>query len=124
MGMHCVLLTGDNWRTARAIGDQLGLTAVVAEVLPAGKVEQVRQLQAQARHGVAMVGDGVNDAPALAQADVGIAVGSGTGEALAHVCVCVCVCVVLSCQSRPGSQRCFPASQHGSEPVIWCFSWV
>lgn len=94
MGMHCVLLTGDNWRTARAIGDQLGLTAVVAEVLPAGKVEQVRQLQAQARHGVAMVGDGVNDAPALAQADVGIAVGSGTGEALVRVC-----CAELSVQA-------------------------
>ncbi len=80
-GLKIVMLTGDNQTTARAVARELGIEEVIAEVLPAEKSETIRRLQAQGRI-VAMAGDGVNDAPALAQANIGIALGTGTDVAI------------------------------------------
>ena len=80
-GIGTSLVSGDNWRVARAIAASVGIRHVVAEALPAGKVDAVRDLQREGNK-VAVVGDGINDAPAMAQSDLGIAVGAGTDVAM------------------------------------------
>ena len=81
MGVSCILLSGDHPRSAESVAEELGFDRCFAGILPGGKAEVIRSLQKEARR-VAMVGDGINDGPALAQADVGIAIGSGTDVAM------------------------------------------
>jgi Au+-exporting ATPase len=115
-GLRVAMITGDNRRTAEAVARTLGIDEVVAEVLPEGKVEAVRRLKAQ--HGrLAYVGDGINDAPALAEADVGLGIGTGTDVAIEAADVVLVSGSLAGVAARRGALARGHA-QHPPEPVL------
>ncbi len=118
MGIRVVMLTGDNERTANAIGTQAGVDEVIAGVLPDGKEAVIRSLKEQGR--VAMVGDGINDAPALTRADIGIAIGAGTDVAIDAADVVLMKSRLIRCARRHPAKPRYPA-QYPRKPVLGIF---
>ena len=117
MGIRVIMLTGDNERTAKAIGAQAGVDEVIAGVLPEGKEAEIRKLREHGR--VAMVGDGINDAPALTRADTGIAIGAGTDVAIDAASV---VLVKSSLRDIPAAIRLSRATLRNiHENLFWAF---
>jgi len=119
-GFHIVMITGDNQHTAQAIARTLGLDEVVAQVLPAGKVEAVQRLQGSFG-AVAFVGDGINDAPALAQADVGIAIGTGTDIAISAADVVLMSGDLLNVPNAIGIAR--ATLRNIRQNLFWAFAY-
>ena len=117
MGIQVVMLTGDNEQTARAIGKQAGVDHVIAGVLPDGKEAVIRKLSALGK--VAMVGDGINDAPALTRADVGIAIGAGADVALDAADVVLMKSSLFGCAGRNPLSRQVLRNIH--ENLFWAF---
>jgi Cu+-exporting ATPase len=114
-GVRVVMLTGDNRKTAEAVARELGIQEIEAEILPQDKGKVVEQLRKQGGV-VAMAGDGVNDAPALAAADIGVAMGTGTDVAIESAGVTPCVVTSTDCQGAPAVASDY--AQHPPEPVL------
>ena len=115
-GLHVVMLTGDNAATADAIRAELGIEEVISDVLPADKESHIRALQDRGRR-VAMVGDGINDAPALTRADIGIAIGAGTDIAIDSADVVLMNELADGCGARDRAES-GGCAQHTHEPVL------